>query len=170
MSAEPIRIPVPVESPSVVFDVVGRGYDRRQVHEQLHRQEQELAELRWELEALQAERDSVREDRARLDAARADFQRVRAAWRPSYDEFSRRLERVLALAEEQAAEIVAAAQRTAQQTVAAAEAEVAQIRDGIAAQAAELRQVAAAEHAADRERGRRPVSYTHLTLPTILRV
>src|SRR5664280_3744356 len=69
VSAEPIRIPVPVESPSVVFDVVGRGYDRRQVHEQLHRQEQELAELRWELEALQAERDSVREDRARLNSS-----------------------------------------------------------------------------------------------------
>lgn len=154
MSAEPIRIPVPVETQSVVFEAANRGYDRRQVDQHVHRLEQELAELRWELEARQGEQDGIRDGWAGLRAAEADFRRVRAAWRPSYAEFSNRLERVLALAEEQAGDIVETARRDATLVRAGAEAEAAALRKDIAAQAAQLRKAAADDQDAVRERGR----------------
>lgn len=154
MSAEPIRIPVPVEAQSVVFEVTGRGYDRRQVDDYVRRLEQELAEVRWELEAREAERARVPEGWDKLEAARRDFARIRSAWRPSYAEFSARLEQVLTLAEEQAAEIVDSARREGERLRAAVEAEIAQIRAGIAGETAQLRRAAAAEQDVIRERVR----------------
>lgn len=97
-----VRIPVEVAGEAVVFDVVARGYSRRQVDTHVARLEQELAELRWA-------RDEVAAERERLAAERE----AQAAWVPSFEAMGARVVEVLRLAEQEAAALRADVAREA---------------------------------------------------------
>jgi hypothetical protein len=106
-----VHIPVEVAAEAVVFKIVSRGYDARQVDAHVAALEQELAELRWEHEDLDAQR-------AALDARLEEQER----WTPSFDALGPRVAEIIELAEQEAASLRAAAERdvTAQREQAAA--------------------------------------------------
>jgi len=87
-----VHIPVEVAAEAAVFDVVARGYHRRQVDAHVSGLEQELAELRWEHDDLAAQR------RALVDR-RAEQER----WTPSFSALGERAAEILRLAEQEAA-------------------------------------------------------------------
>ncbi|MCW2621668.1 MAG: DivIVA domain, partial [Frankiales bacterium] len=92
MSTELFRVPVEVLADAVVFDVVSRGYDRRQVDAHVAALEQELAELRWAQDDLAAQQEAL--------AAQREAQE---RWTPSFDARGARVVEVLRLAEQEAA-------------------------------------------------------------------
>ncbi|HEU0104246.1 MAG TPA: DivIVA domain-containing protein [Mycobacteriales bacterium] len=125
-----VQIPVEVAAQAPVFDVVARGYSKRQVRRHLAALEQELAELRWEHDDLAAQRRALaqqREDQAR--------------WTPSFDALGERVVQILRLAEQEAAVLRGEATREAE-------------RIGREATAGLTDRVAAAEQAAEQTRGR----------------
>jgi hypothetical protein len=131
-----VRIPVEVPEDAVVFDVVARGYDRRQVDEHVATLEQELAELRWEAEDVAARR-------AELADARAAFDRERAEWEPSWTLLGARAREILQLAVEEAAQVRADAVAGTAALHRQAEADLEQARREAAHEAQALRARAA---------------------------
>lgn len=119
-----VQIPVEVSTPATVFQVVARGYSRRQVDARLAALEQELAELRWQQDDLAAEQQALADQRAE-----------QAAWQPSFTALGRRAEQILRLADEEAAALRADAVRLARRDQREATAETARLREQ---QAAEL--------------------------------
>lgn len=111
MDAEPIRIPVEVETEPPVFDIAPRGYDRGQVDEHIVALEQELAELTWQREWLEAKEGELAADRERLDAERAEFDAERDAWEPSFARLGDRVEEILRDSRAEADAMVAAAEQ-----------------------------------------------------------
>lgn len=91
MSDKLVHIPVEVGTDAVVFDVVARGYHRRQVDAYVAGLEQQLAELRWEHDELTAQRRAVAEQRAEQER-----------WTPSFQALGERAAELLRLAEEEA--------------------------------------------------------------------
>lgn len=95
---ELVQIPVEVAEEAVVFRVVPRGYDRKQVDRHVAGLEQALAELRWEHDDLERQRRELAEQRAEQDR-----------WVPSFTALGRRAAEVLRLADEEAAALRAQA-------------------------------------------------------------
>ncbi len=93
-----VQIPVEVAAEAVVFAVVARGYDRAQVRARVVELEQELAELRWQLADVAAQRQALEEQRERQER-----------WAPSLGALGVRAEEILRLADEEAAELRARA-------------------------------------------------------------
>ncbi|HSV67753.1 MAG TPA: hypothetical protein VLJ59_17865 [Mycobacteriales bacterium] len=100
--AQPIRIPVEISRPTRVFDLVVRGYDRRQVDDHIIRLEQELAEVVWQHDVLESERHQVRAGLADLDRQRAEWEERKATWQPSFAELGERVSTILSLAQQEA--------------------------------------------------------------------
>src|SRR5688500_9604279 len=95
-AVEPVRIPVPVETPVQVFAGVNRGYERRQVDHYLAQLEQEVAELRWEQEFLAAREEALHkreEEVGRREAAMAD-------WKPSWEGLGDQAQRIMSETQE----------------------------------------------------------------------
>src|SRR5215471_208979 len=117
---------VPGEPPSPVFDVVLRGYDRRQVDEQIGQLEDQARRHREQAQALQRELSAVqRQLREREPPTRAGA--------------GLRIEQLLRLAEEQATEIVGEARTAVDELPAAAKVDAAELRAAAGNDAAELR-------------------------------
>jgi chromosome segregation ATPase len=129
-----VKIPVEVAADAVVFDVVPRGYARRQVDAHVAAQEQELAELRWEHDELAAERRALQEQRE-------EQQR----WVPTFEALGARVVELLRLAEQEAAELRAEAARDVQRQRAQA------VGHLVAQREAEARALEQARREAERE-------------------
>jgi DivIVA domain-containing protein len=118
MMAEARGIDLLTEDESVVeaaFDVTLRGYDRHQVDAYVARTDRELHEV---AERVGAAEHRVRQLTAELEAVRAELARTQRFVRgndgtPSYAALGRRVEEILALAEQQADDIRARARETA---------------------------------------------------------
>jgi cell division septum initiation protein DivIVA len=105
MAEEPIHIPVEISRPPTVFDLVVRGYDRRQVDEHVTRLEQELAELAWRRDVLEAERQQVRAGREQLERERAEWERTKQDWQPSFSALGDRVSQILAMSQTEAEQL-----------------------------------------------------------------
>lgn len=136
VAVDVVRIPVEVTAPAVVFDVVARGYDRRQVHAHVADLEQQLAELRFDAEDVVAQRRLLAEGRAALAIEQQ-------AWRPSYTELGQRAGRILQLAQEEADALRAAATDEARAVRAQAQADALAERAEAQREAEQVRQQAA---------------------------
>lgn len=150
MSGSRVQIPVEVRAPAVVFDVVSRGYDRRQVNAHVTALEQTVAELRWEHDDLEAQ---GRE----LAGERAAFALERERWRPSFTELGEAAEQILSLADGEARALVAAARESARQLREDVDTETRAMRRGLAQETEQARQrtdaeLAELEQAAGRRR------------------
>lgn len=99
---EPIRIPVEISSPSPIFNVVAKGYDRAQVDEHLFNLAQEMAELKWQHEFWQSQRDVIERDRTQLEEERAAFLADRDSWEPSFALLGDRAQQILRMAQAEA--------------------------------------------------------------------
>jgi hypothetical protein len=95
-----VQIPVEVTVEPVVFKIVGKGYDPKQVETRIASLEQELAELRWEHDDLAAQR-------AALEIQREAQER----WTPSFSALGDRVAEIVQLAEQEAADTRATAER-----------------------------------------------------------
>ncbi len=101
------RIPTPIGRPAApAFDLVLRGYDRRQVDARLAELEGRVTELSA---ALEAARQSEASALATAQRARAELERGR----PSFDTLGERVAEMLRLAEVEAAEMRAAGEQDA---------------------------------------------------------
>ena len=123
---------VPREPPSRVFDVVLRGYDRLQVDEHI----EQLADL------ARQHRDQAQALGRELSAAQ---RQLRECERPARAGVGLRVEQLLRLAEEQAAEILGEAKAAADELQAAAKVDAAELLAAAENEAAELRAVAGRE-------------------------
>ena len=117
---------VPWEPPSRVFDMVLRGYDRHQVDEQIERLENRVRQHRDQAQALRRE----------LSVAQ---RQLREGERPAQAGLGLRIEQLLRLAEELAAEIRGEARTAVEELQAAAKADAAELRAAAENEAAELR-------------------------------
>lgn len=138
MAAEPVRIPVPVDMPVAVFDVVARGYDRSQVHHYVARLEQELAELRWEKDFVEAREAELAMRQEELDWR----QSVIDAWEPSWAALGEHAQQIMADAQQQAAAVRAAAAQECDELRIQARAECAELRAAAEQEADTLRRSA----------------------------
>jgi cell division septum initiation protein DivIVA len=141
--AQPIRIPMEISRPPAVFDVVVRGYDRRQVQEYLSGLEQELAELAWQRDVLDAERQQVRVAREELVAERAAWEQERIGWQPSFAALGERVNEILTMAQQEAEQLRTRTARESQEERRTVEQEINKAREELATQSvhtkAELR-------------------------------
>src|SRR5580704_19759260 len=83
----------PGEPPTRVFDVVLRGYDRRQVDERIEQLEDQARQYRGQAQALQRELSAVQHQLPQRE-------------RPTHADLGTRIEVLLRLAEDQATEIL----------------------------------------------------------------
>jgi cell division septum initiation protein DivIVA len=143
VDAQPIRIPMEISRPPAVFDVVVRGYDRRQVQEYLSGLEQELAELAWQRDVLDAERQQVRAAREELVAERASWEEEKAGWQPSFAALGERVSEILTTAQQEAEQLRTRTKRECEEGRRTVEQEIGKTREELAAQSvqqkAELR-------------------------------
>jgi cell division septum initiation protein DivIVA len=138
MAAEPVRIPVPVEMPVAVFDIAARGYDRDQVHQYVARLEQELAELRWEKEFVEAREAELATRQDELDRRQALID----AWEPSWAALGERAQQVMTSTQQQASTLRAQAAQESTELLSQAQAECAQLRTAAEQEADALRRSA----------------------------
>jgi len=138
MAAEPVRIPVPVETPVAVFDLVARGYDRDQVHEYVARLEQELAELRWEKEFVEAREAELATRQDELDLRQALID----AWEPSWEALGERAQQIMASTQQHASTLRAQAAKESTELLGRAQAECGQLRAAAEQEADTLRRSA----------------------------
>lgn len=150
-----VQIAIQPETPVVLFDVVARGYDRRQVDQHLADVEQELTELRFRQDELAAQRQLLREGQEELERREEQFRVERAAWRPSFAALGERLDAILGLAEQEAGELRARVSAECGERRAAVAEEVAAVRRALAEEREAARRAAAAELAAAREEAAR---------------
>ena len=115
--SEFLQVPGEEAGDAVVFDVVTRGYARRQVDAHVDALQRELAELRRLHEDLAAQRQA-------LAAQREEQQR----WTPSFSALGPRAVEILHLAEQEAAALLAEAAREVRQAELEAAAELAALR------------------------------------------
>jgi hypothetical protein len=137
--AQPIRIPMEISRPPAVFDLVVRGYDRRQVDEHVGRLEQELAELAWQRDVLDSERQQVRAAREEVAAERATWEEQRATWQPSFSALGERVNEILSMSQQEAEQLRVRTARECDDERRAAEQEIAKIREAFAAESAQTR-------------------------------
>lgn len=132
MEEEPSSAMIPMADTEAVpeFDVVLRGYDRRQVDEYLDRIEADLATAQTERSTLatrsQALDKQLAEQDREVQAARRQL--VETA-KPTYAGLGTRVHQLLSLAEQEAAEVRAKAGADAAQTRDKAERDVAHLRE-----------------------------------------
>jgi hypothetical protein len=138
MAAEPVRIPVPVETPVAVFDIVTRGYERDQVHEYVARLEQELAELRWEKEFVDAREVDLAARQEELDRRQALID----TWEPSWQTLGEHAQQIMATTQQHASTLRAQAARESKESRARAEIECATLREAAEQEADTLRRSA----------------------------
>jgi chromosome segregation ATPase len=129
---EPIRIPMEISTPPAVFDLVLRGYDRRQVHEHIARLEQELAELAWQRDVLDAERQQVRAAREEVEAERAAWKDQRPVRPTSLSEAGERIQEILSLSQQEAEQLRARTARECEQERRKVDQEIAKAREQLA--------------------------------------
>lgn len=115
---EVVQIPVEVADEAVVFKLVSRGYHPKEVDARIAALEQELAELRWELDDVATQRRLLAEQRA-----------AQERWVPSFAALGPRIVEIIDLAEQEASEIREAAKQDA-----------AREREGVAAEIAGQRE------------------------------
>jgi DivIVA domain-containing protein len=137
--AEPIRIPMEISTPPAVFDLVLRGYDRRQVDEHVGRLEQELAELAWQRDVLDAERQQVRAARAEMEAERAAWEGERVVRPPTLSEVGNRVKEILSMSQQEAEQLRARTARECEQERRKVEQEIAKAREEFAAESAQTK-------------------------------
>src|SRR5580658_5772042 len=116
----------PGEPPTRVFDVVLRGYDRRQVDQHVEQLEDRARQYRGQAQALQHELSAMQ-------------LQLRERKRPADAGLRPGIRQLLRLAEEQAAEILGEARAAADELQAVAEAAAAELRAAAKNEAAELR-------------------------------
>jgi hypothetical protein len=132
--AEPIKIPVEISRPPAVFDLVVRGYDRRQVDEHVGRLEQELAELAWQRDVLDAERQQVRAVREEIAGERAAWEEQKASWTPSFAALGERVNEILTMSQQEAEQLRLRTVRECEETRRALDQEMAKAREALAAE------------------------------------
>ena len=137
--AEPIRIPVEISRPPAVFDTAVRGYDRRQVDEHVGRLEQELAELAWQRDVLDSERQQVRAAREEIAAERAAWEDQKASWQPSFAALGERVNEILTMSQQEAEQLRIRTARECEEQRRAAEQEIAKVREAQAADDARVK-------------------------------
>jgi DivIVA domain-containing protein len=163
-AADPVSIPGPrrPEPERPHFDMVLRGYDRIEVDEYIEKLLQENAALRRELEsAPRAEAPVARDEQPTVQAVAPVAPQPGGQYdidTPAEDSFGFRAEKLLRLAEREAAEmrtratrdaeaVEATARRRVEEQLRAAEREADQIRDQASQQATRLKKQAAQEAA-----------------------
>jgi cell division septum initiation protein DivIVA len=159
MAEEPIRIPVEISRPPAVFDLVVRGYDRRQVDEHVTRLEQELAELAWQRDVLEAERQQVRAGREQLERERTEWERTKQDWQPSFSALGDRVSQILAMSQTEAEQLRAGTVRECAEERRKLARELASAKETVARQSAQSkaalrRELDAMRHAAEAESAR----------------
>src|SRR5882724_9162734 len=101
----PIRIPMEISTPPAVFDLVLRGYDRRQVDAHIGKLEEELAELAWQRDVLEGERQQLRRAREQVEAARVAWEQQPPARPPSLSEVGERVQEILSMSQQEAEQL-----------------------------------------------------------------
>jgi chromosome segregation ATPase len=138
----PIRIPMEISTPPAVFDLVLRGYDRRQVDAHIAKLEEELAEIAWQRDVLEGERQQLRRVRERLEAERAALDQ-QPARPPSLSEVGERVQEILSMSQQEAEQLRARTARECEQERRKVDQEIAKAREDFARestqQKAELR-------------------------------
>jgi FtsZ-binding cell division protein ZapB len=137
--AEPIRIPMEISRPPAVFDLTVRGYDRRQVDEHIGRLEQELAELAWQRDVLDAEREQVRTAQEELAAERTAWEERRATWQPSFSALGERVNEILSMSQQEAEQLRARTARECEEERRKVDQEIAKTREAFAAESAQTK-------------------------------
>jgi hypothetical protein len=151
LGADDGRAPFPGAAPSGRFDLVLRGYDRRQVDDHVEHLTASLAELRTELaEVTEREAAAVRD----AERARAELERGR----PGFDALGERVAQILGLAEVEATQLRDDAQRDAARLRDDAQREVDAQLSGVRAEAERIREEAAREAAELRAEARQELA------------
>jgi FtsZ-binding cell division protein ZapB len=137
--AQPIRIPMEISRPPAVFDLVVRGYDRRQVDEHVGRLEQELAELAWQRDVLDAERQQVRTAREEVANERAAWEEQKATWQPSFSSLGERVNEILSMSQQEAEQLRARTARECEEERRKVDQEIARTREAFTAESAQTK-------------------------------
>jgi cell division septum initiation protein DivIVA len=128
-----------ISRPPAVFDVVVRGYDRRQVQEYLSGLEEELAELAWQRDVLDGERQQVRAACEELAAERAAWEEAKAGWQPSFAALGERVNEILTMAQQEAEQLRTRTARECEEERRTVEHETGKAREEFAIQSVQMK-------------------------------